>query len=463
MRIPTVGLLGLPIPSFLAELEGPTFRPRLEFSVRSGLILVLVFGALACWAAASGIVPTKAALAWPVLLKLTTNTVAWLAIRRDKFVLLTTSVNVFVDVVAMTWAIYLTGGAMSPLIAIYAIELTVVALLSNLGTTVLISTIALAQYVGMLAFVHAGFIRSMPPVIGDVSEISTRYLVLHAAVAAFVLGVPTFFTAAILRTLREKRDALERRTRELVDASTERAQFMANITHELRTPIHGIRGLVDLMNSGVYGPLDPRQARAHDEIKRSAESLLGLVDDLLELSRADAGRLSLETSEVDLDEVVVRLVASTRGLIGTRTLRFETSLAPTLPHAITDRAKLAQILLNLLANAVKFTPDEGRVTFRAIHEPDAVRFEVEDTGIGIPKEHLERIFEPFHQVDGSTAREYGGVGLGLALADRLAKLLDFELAVTSELGRGSRFSVRIPIAPRPAEPALEPSFVASLT
>lgn len=438
-----------PLPAFLAEIEGPEYRARLKFSVRSGLTLVLAF---ALWGLLDDTIPKEAIYFWPVILKIVTNTLAWVALARDRRVLLTTSVNVFCDVVAMTWAIYMTGAALSPLFCIYAIELTVVALLSNVGTTILIAVIALAQYVAMILLVHHGVLPQTAPPAASPAELTPSYLLIVVSFYAFVLGIPTFFTAAILHNLRQKQRALEDRTRALVDASKERAQFMANVTHELRTPIHGIRGLSELVSAGVYGKLtDERQLNAHAEIQRSADAMIGLVDDLLELTRSDAGRLSFEAMDVDVNEVCDRLVATTRGLVGRRPLEFVTDIADHLPRVYTDRGKLTQILLNLLANAVKFTPDEGRVRLAVRRGHESVVFEVEDTGRGIPATELIRIFEPFTQVDGTTSREHGGVGLGLTLVKRLSDLLGARVDVASELGRGSTFTVTVPLVPAPAE------------
>lgn len=452
----------LGLPAFLTEIEGPTYRSRLEFGVRSGFSVVLVF---ALWGVLSGAIPKEPIYFWPVYLKVVTNAVAWLGLRYDRHVLATTSANTFTDVVAMTWAIYMTGGALSPLFCVYAIELTVVALLSNVGTTVLIAVIAVAQYTAMVLAVRFGLVPAVPVPATIQSALSDEFLAVHVLFCAFVLGVPTFFTAAILKQLRDKQRVLEDRTRELVDASRERAQFMANVTHELRTPIHGIHGLAELIECGVYGPVaDPRQQRALAEIRAGASSMLSLVDDLLELSSTDAGRISYDACDVDVNDLCDRLAATTRGLVGTRDLELVVDVAPRLPGVRTDRAKLTQIVLNLLANAVKFTPEQGRVTFRAHvrEDGDAICFVVEDTGRGIPVDELTRIFEPFHQVEGGTAREHGGVGLGLTLVKRLSDVIGARVNVVSELGRGTTFTVTMPTRPRPMHEPEPVSLVAEL-
>ncbi len=442
------------LPGFLLEVGGPRFTRRLRFSVRSGLAIALAFGLIVLWAASMGVIPWSYWYLLPVGLKLLTNGLAWWTLRRQRWVLEGATLNVVTDVLVLTWAIYLSGGPFSPLFGLYSIELTVVPLLSNLGTTLLVSLLAMLMYTAMVLLVVGGVLPPTPPLATVPADLTPGYLALHFPLFAFVLAVPTFFTAAILQRLRAKQQMLLARTDELVEASRARAQFLANVTHELRTPIHGIRGLTQLLASGIYGEPTDKQKRAHDEIARSAESLLALVDDLLVVATADAGRLSYEATDVDLREVVDRLTGTTRGLVGTRALGFEVSVRGELPVVRTDRRKLTQALLNLLANAVKFTPDGGKVEFRALREARSVVFEIEDDGPGIPEAELGRVFLPFHQVDGTHERHHGGVGLGLALVQELAETIGATVSVRSRVGFGSTFTL---ILPDEVAPPLEPS------
>jgi signal transduction histidine kinase len=272
----------------------------------------------------------------------------------------------------------------------------------------------------------------------------TAFVATDIVFAAFVVGAPTFFVARILGMLREKERALERKNAELVEAGRQQSLLLANVTHELRTPIHGICGLSDLVESGVYGPVSDRQKDAHEEIQRSARTLLRLIDDLLEVVRGDAGKLELRKDEVALDEHLPDVLASMSAVVGTRDLTLDLELHPDLCPIATDRTKLTQILVNLLANAVKFTPDGGRITLRARQSAETTELSVSDTGKGIAPEDRDRIFEAFRQIDGSAEREYGGVGLGLAVVQRLAALLGGEIRVESELGRGSTFTLALP-------------------
>jgi len=199
--------------------------------------------------------------------------------------------------------------------------------------------------------------------------------------------------------------------------------------------------------AGVYGPVTDKQKEACASIKRSAQQLLGLVDDVLNLARAEAGRIEARPSSIDVAALVERVTASVSWMVGTKNLHLDAIVAPDLPVVRTDDRWLAHVLVNLVSNAVKFTPDGGTVTVRATEslERDAVVLEVEDTGIGIAPEQRARIFEPFRQGDSSDSKGYGGVGLGLALVAKLTDLLGATVELDSEVGKGSTFRVVVPI------------------
>jgi len=297
----------------------------------------------------------------------------------------------------------------------------------------------------MCLLTYWGTLAAHPPPVALTGALTMPYTIVQLGYAAFVLGVPTIFTAAILRRLREKEQALEERRRQLVEAGKQKGQFMANMTHELRTPIHGICGLCDLVESGVYGPVNDKQRQAQQTIKRSARGLLQLIDDLLQLAKSDAGKLEFHPTQVDLNELLPMVISSARAMAGKTPMELLLAADDGLPCITTDRGKLNQILINLLSNAVKFTPEGGRITVRASRVGgDKVAVAVADTGVGIAEADLSRVFDEFRQVDGSTERSYGGVGLGLTLARRLATLLGGTITVESKLGRGSTFTVTLP-------------------
>src|SRR5688500_17635154 len=209
--------------------------------------------------------------------KLFTNTLTWLSLRLDKGVLEVSGLNVFADLLAFTAAIYFTGGVLSPLVAVYAIEIAVLGLLANLGVTVIAATLALALYGAMALLTHFEALPFVPPPSVAMGGATAGYIVVALLYAAVVVGVPTFFTGAIVKKMRDEERALDARTRDLVEAQRLRSQLMANVTHELRTPIQGVMVLADLVATEIYGPLTDKQRSALDGVKRSAKAQLALI------------------------------------------------------------------------------------------------------------------------------------------------------------------------------------------
>ncbi|HTM23410.1 MAG TPA: histidine kinase dimerization/phospho-acceptor domain-containing protein, partial [Kofleriaceae bacterium] len=302
-------------PAFIAEMRGEAARPRLQFGVWSGYLIVATFGLFAVAGHASGLIDPVWPLAALVGVKVVTNTAAWLALRVDRGVLEIHGLNTAADCVLMTCAIYLTGGMESPLTPIYVIEISVVALLTNLGVTLLVAAGITALFTAMSVMLYTGTLPHQPTPFAEAGGLSRGYLVVGLLFVAFVVGAPTVFTTLILRILRRKERALEVRTEELIDAGRQKSQFMVNITHELRTPIHGISGLSELIETGVYGPVTDKQAASLQQLRRSARGLLQMIDDLLELARHDAGKLEIRVAAVDLGELVPAAVASTKWML----------------------------------------------------------------------------------------------------------------------------------------------------
>ena len=434
------------VPGFILEMGVPAMRARLRTGVWTGYLTCLAFLVLAVLADRLGILLLRPVLLVPIAVKLATNTAAWLALRYERGALAASTVNVAADMFAMTAAIYFTGGELSPLFPIYLIEITVIALLGNVGLTMLCAAVAIAMYGVMSLLVHAGVLPPWPPPVMIAHGLTARYVTVDVAYAAIVLGVPAYYAARILKDLRHKQEALELRTRQLVEAGRQKSQFMANVTHELRTPIHGICGLSDLVESEIYGPVTPKQRDAQQSIRRSARALLALIDDLLALARGDAGKAELVPEPVDVSELLTAVVAAARWMVGTKALSVEKEIEPDLPGAQTDPRALRQVVLNLLSNAAKFTPEGGRIVVRARREGAAIRIAVEDSGIGIAPQDQERIFEEFRQLDGSAERAYGGVGLGLAVVRRLVGAMGATVHVESTPSAGSTFAVVLPVA-----------------
>lgn len=432
-------------PRFVLDVAAPQNRHKLWWGIWSGYGVAACFAVLIAAGVLSGVIPFRWAFVALVAIKLSTNTIAALALRADRAVLEASGLNLAGDVVAMTGAIYLTGGPTSPLVPVYAIEITVIALLTNLGVTVQAATLLFAAYSAMtLALVRGWVPLYVSPV--ATAAWTPAAIATDIAFVAFILGVPTFFAGKILAELRDKQRSLERTNEALIEAGRQKSQFMANVTHELRTPIHGIVGLADLVATGVYGETTAEQRSAMSDVRTSALSLLHLIDDLLELTRADAGRTEIRSTDTDLQELLPATMAAVRWMKGNKDVELSLE-SDALPRVRTDPRRLKQILINLLANAVKFTPEGGHVRLRAHAGPAEIVLEVHDDGPGIANEDLERVFEPFRQLDGSVEREHGGVGLGLAVVRELASALWAVVEVESVVGEGSVFRVRLPLAP----------------
>lgn len=431
--------------AYIAEMASPANRPKLWLGIWTGYAVPAGLGVLA--GLISLFVPAPWAVFVPLIgAKLLTNSVAWLALRRDRFVIATQVVNSVADIVLLTAGVYVTGGPYSPLLASYVIIVTVVALLSNLGVTLLTAALIVASYAAMLILLAAGALPPMPVLGGPlVDRPGAGYSLVSILYCTLVVGVPAFFSAATLRVLQAREADLKARTAQLIQAAAQRSQIVASMTHELRTPIHGMQGLADVIAAGVYGPVTEKQRDACASIKRSAQSLLQLVDDVLQLARAEAGKIEARPGPVDVAELLERVTASVSWMVGTSNLTLDLQLDDNLPRVQSDGRWLAHVLVNLIANGVKFTPEGGRVTVGARVRGLLVELSVTDTGIGIAPEEQNAIFEPFRQGEQVGERRYGGVGLGLALVAQLCDLLACEMELDSAVGKGTTFRVLVPL------------------
>ena len=249
-------------------------------------------------------------------------------------------------------------------------------------------------------------------------------------------------------------DALER-------ASRLKSEFLASMSHELRTPLTGILGMAEVLEAGVYGSLNERQLRAAHTIQQSGQHLLDLINDILDLSKIDAGKEQIALEPVDVSEVCQASLRLVREIAEKKRQIVSYSVSPAGMVVRGDARRITQILVNLLSNAVKFTPVEGELGLSVSSDPmrQVVRFSVWDKGIGIAEEDLSKLFKPFVQLDSSLARKYEGTGLGLSLTARLAELHGGSVEVESVPGEGSRFTVVLPrlaveeLAGDPAAPA----------
>jgi PAS domain S-box-containing protein len=237
------------------------------------------------------------------------------------------------------------------------------------------------------------------------------------------------------------------RTMEELDrANRLKSDFMAMMSHELRTPLNVILGYSDLLLSDDFETLSPAQTDAVERIQESGRHLLGLITDVLDVTRLESGRIPLDVKEASIPGLVAELEVETRRASASTDVEFTTRVDPSLGSVVTDPAKLKLALKNLLANAFKFT-ERGAVSLAAERDRDGVSFVVADTGIGIPEDGVEAIFEPFRQGESGYTRRYGGVGMGLYVVRRVVEMLGGTVGATSRPGAGSSFRVWIPTTP----------------
>ncbi len=244
--------------------------------------------------------------------------------------------------------------------------------------------------------------------------------------------------------LEERNKQLEWQSSELEKASRLKSEFLAAMSHELRTPLNVIIGYTSLLRERIYGDLADVQDDTLQKVHITSQHLLALINDVLDLSKIEAGKMPLHLEEVDLGAMIADLSETIMPMVRKKQLVYEHAIASDVPRINTDRTKLKQILLNLLSNAIKFTP-KGTVRIDAALKEERIRIRVIDTGIGIKPEHLEVIFDDFRQLDQSHTREYGGTGLGLSITKNLLALLGGVITVESTYGEGSRFTVDLPI------------------
>jgi PAS domain S-box-containing protein len=245
--------------------------------------------------------------------------------------------------------------------------------------------------------------------------------------------------------LRRKNDELEAQNRRVHEANRLKSEFLANMSHELRTPLNGIIGFAELMHDGRVGPIAAQHREYLEDILTSGKHLLQLINDILDLSKIEAGKIDLRPAPVVLELVVREVCEIVRTLAAHKRIRLEIEVDPVLTGIVTDPRSLKQILYNFVSNALKFTSDEGKVIVRLKPEDkDQFRVEVEDSGIGIKPEDAQRLFVEFQQLDAGTAKRYSGTGLGLALTKKIVEAHGGKIGVDSTVGKGSIFYAVLP-------------------
>lgn len=399
--------------------------------------------------------------------------------------------------IALTRALAEPGRAGAP--AAYAAQDSVLRFILSQGPTERAAAVILAGgdtalVVGDRKALATGLTGSVALPVG--SDVPWRLIVAHrrgVETLRIVLWMVSLTTVAFLGfgVLRERRQAiriaersaeLERLYSEVARANTAKSEFLANISHELRTPLNAIVGFVELLKDGVYGDLSPRQVPPVDRIASSATHLRHLVDQVLDIAKIAAGRLEVHPETLVLRSFVLNIASELESLISERGLSLSIAVGASLPRVRTDPTHLRHILVNLIGNAVKYTPAGGiAVRARLVgastvgqtavrrHTPEDpnlasrspdprrpwIALQVVDTGVGIAAGDQERIFDEFEQVNAGsrTHSMLRGTGLGLAISRRLAQLLEGDIRVESQVGRGSTFTLWLPVHPTDLQPA----------
>jgi signal transduction histidine kinase len=228
-------------------------------------------------------------------------------------------------------------------------------------------------------------------------------------------------------------------------ANRAKAAFLASMSHELRTPLQAALGFAQLMRSGVYGPINDEQAEVLGRVERSQTHLARLIDDILDFARLEVGRVRMRVEEVSVADVIADLTPLVEPQAAAKKIELALLPPPDSLHVLADRHRLSQVLVNVVGNAIKFTPEMGTIRVGALMDGTKAMIQVRDTGIGIPADRLQAVFEPFVQVEDSLTRTAAGTGLGLAISRDLARAMGGDLTVESELGHGSTFTIWLPV------------------
>ena len=335
------------------------------------------------------------------------------------------------------------GGPVERLFAFGLMSVSMVHVLMRYYRSRLVLLLSLSPYMAILSLVAFGQIKLA----------LAHGHALGALVATFTIflfGVQFWFARAQLAAtwteLVQARQGAEEREQAAEAASRAKSSFLATMSHELRTPLNGVLGMAEALTNER---LTDAQRERVAIIRRSSESLLAVLNDLLDLSKVESHALELEIGEFDLEQLVRGVVASYEPLASKKGLSFACVIAEAARGAyLGDSARIRRILYSLADNAVKFTEDGG-VTLSVDREGGEVVFRFDDSGIGIADDHMGRLFEGFYQADGSLSRRHGGAGLGLAICSELSALMGGGVEAASELGAGSTFIVRLPLAPAP--------------
>ncbi|NQT63289.1 MAG: PAS domain S-box protein [Candidatus Marinimicrobia bacterium] len=258
-----------------------------------------------------------------------------------------------------------------------------------------------------------------------------------------------FLGIALDITQRKRGEEALRLAKSVAEAANQtKSEFLTNMSHELRTPLNSVIGFSNIILRNNDSKLEEKEIIYLERIQANGKHLLGLINDILDLSKVEAGSMDLEIVTLNVGELIQELIDQVESQVAHKTVNLETELPEKIIEIQTDPGKLKQVLLNLLSNAIKFT-EEGAVTVKVVTHPETHRptaIHVSDSGIGIPEDRIKHIFDEFEQVDSSTQRKFGGTGLGLSISRSFCELMGYTIAVTSELGQGSTFIISIPVS-----------------
>jgi len=360
------------------------------------------------------------------------------------------------NVLLATIGVYASGGIESPFYIWYMASATAAAFAGGKKEAYLVSLanafayIALLTWMGQATFFNHTMLLAI-----------TRMLFVWGASAFFLFGVANLQEKRVrirqLETEESRKVAeLTRLTHELAEANRRtqesdrlKSQFLANMSHELRTPMNSIIGFSEILMERLEGKVEPKYHGFVKHIHASGQHLLGIINDILDLSKIEAGKMEVYPEFFAIGPVIEGVCNMTRGMMKV-VPHFVVDISPDLPQIETDLAKFKQVLFNLLSNAVKFSPPDSAITIKVRFSNDEITVAVTDEGIGIDTAFHDVIFDEFRQVDGTARREFGGTGLGLALVKKFIELQDGRVGVESKLGGGSTFHFTLPVRSRAA-------------
>ncbi|HEX2060672.1 MAG TPA: response regulator [Thermoanaerobaculia bacterium] len=442
----------------MSRAPAPPSVVRFDLAIQRNHIFVYSLGFLTGLAGqAMGVYPVRLGMALLVLAgSCSSSVILYFLYKRGIDRRYLNPVWMTVDVVMCTIGVYATGGIISPWYIWYAAAASAAAFASGKTAAYVVSAANTVAYIGLLMFMGQ-------------AKFTNGVMLLAFTRMLFVFGASYFFLVGIAN-LQEKRlrirqleaeesrkvEELTRLTEELADANRRiqeadrlKSQFLATMSHELRTPMNSIIGFSEILTEKLQGRVEEKHLGFLRHIHTSGQHLLGIINDILDLSKIEAGKMEIYPEFFSIAPVIESVCQMTRGMTK-RTPPFVVDVPPDLPQIETDLAKFKQVLFNLLSNAVKFSPNGAPIVVRARLDGGSITVTVRDEGIGIDPRHHALIFEEFRQVDSTARREFGGTGLGLALVKKFVELQGGSVAVESELGKGSTFSFTLPVRSRAA-------------